>query len=589
MTLPIFLVLALLVTAVLVFAFEWISVDMATLILLAVLVLTGILTVEEAFSGFSNDIIIILASIFVLSGALMRGGVLDYLGETIHRVAGGSKNKVLLSVMSLTNFISSFMNNTTTTAVLMPPVLGLCRRSKLSPSKVLIPLAYASMLGGTCTLIGTSTNVAASGYVRSIGLEPFSMFEFLPVGLTVCVAGLAYMLLLGHRLLPEAPEGHLIEEYAVREYLSEVVVTQGSPLAGKALRDSPLSQMGLQVRAIHRGERRIYAEPYMQLEEGDLLIVQAGREGLLQVKDTAGIEIKPDLPGDEDLISPTMKIAEAVLMPQSSLVGRSIKELDFRRRFGVSVLAIHRRGHALAARIGGVPLRAGDVVLLQGRPERFRALADNADLWILEEVEHRPARRRLGLYAVGIFLLAVLASSFDLVPLPIAFLLAALGVVSTRLITMEEAYNMIDWRLLILIAGMTSFGLAMQKTGAAAYLAGLIVGWTEPLGVGFVLLAFSVLTMLLTQPMSNAAAALVVLPVAMSTAHQLHLDPRAFAVLITLSASLSFITPFEPSCLIVFGPGKYRFRDFVRCGMPLTILVIAILLLMVPILWPLGR
>lgn len=590
MTLSIFLVLALLVAAVLVFAFEWISVDMATLILLAVLVLTGILTVEEAFSGFSNDIIIILASIFVLSGALMKGGILDYLGETIHRIAGGSKNKVLLCIMPLTNIISSFMNNTTTTAVLMPAVLGLCKRSRLSPGKVLIPLAYASMLGGTCTLIGTSTNVAASGYVRAAGLEPFSMFEFLPVGLAVCVVGIAYMLLLGHRLLPETLEGHLTEEYAVREYLSEVVVTPGSPLAGKALRDSPLSQMGLQVRAIHRGERRIYPEPYMQLEEGDILIVQTGREALLQVKETAGIEIKPDLkPGDEDLISPTMKIVEAILMPQSGIVGRSIKELDFRRRFGVTVIAVHRRGHALAARIGGLPLRVGDVLLLQGRPERFQALADNADLWILEEVEHRPARRRLGLYSVGIFLLAVLASSFNLVPLPIAFLVAALGVVATRLITMEEAYNMIDWRLLILIAGMTSFGQAMQKTGAAAYLAGLIVGWTEPLGVGVVLLAFSVLTMLLTQPMSNAAAALVVLPVAMSTAHQLHLDPRAFAVLITLSASLSFITPFEPSCLIVFGPGKYRFRDFVRCGMPLTILVIAILLLMVPMLWPLGR
>ncbi len=396
------------------------------------------------------------------------------------------------------------------------------------------------------------------------------------------------MVFVGHRLLPETHEGNLTEEYAVREYLSEVVVTPGSSLAGKALRDSPLSQMGLQVRAIHRGERRIYPEPYMQLEEGDLLIVQSGREGLLLVKETAGVEIKPDLkPGDEDLTSPTMKIVEAILMPQSSLIGRSIKELDFRRRFGVTVIAIHRRGHALAARIGGLPLRAGDVLLLQGRPERFQALAGNADLWMLEEVEHRPARRRLGLYSVGIFLLAVLASAFDVVPLPIAFLAAALGVVATRLITMEEAYNLIDWRLLILIAGMTAFGTAMQKTGTAQYLAGLIVGWTEPFGVGVVLLAFSVLTMLLTQPMSNAAAALVVLPVALSTAHQLHLDPRAFAVLITLSASLSFITPFEPSCLIIFSPGKYRFRDFMRCGLPLTILVIAILMLMVPMIWPL--
>jgi di/tricarboxylate transporter len=588
MTPSIFLVLALLVTVVVVFAFEWISVDVATLLLLIVLVVTGLLTVEDAFAGFSNDIILILASIFVLSGALMKGGILDYLGETIHRIAGGSQAKVLLCIMSVTAFISSFMNNTTTTAVLMPAALGLCKRSRISPSKALIPLAFASMLGGTCTLIGTSTNVAASGYVKEHGLLPFSMFEFLPVGLAACGLGILYMVLLGHRLLPERSEASE-PEYSIREYLSEVVVTPGSPLAGQAIRDTHLAQMGLQVRAIQRGAQRLYPDPYVQLEEGDLLIVQASREGLLQVKDTAGIEIRSDLQleGVQDLASATIGIAEALLMPQSGLVGRTLKDLDFRRRFGLAVLAIYRKGHALAARIAEIPLRIGDVLLLQGKPERFRALADNADLWVLQETEHRPSQRRKGLYVVGILLAAVLVSSLEWVPLPIAFLAAALAVIGTRLMTMEEAYNLIDWRLLILIAGMTSFGKAMQNTGTAEYLANLIVHWTEPLGVTFVLVAFVVLTILLTQPMSNAAAALVVLPVAMTTAQQMGLDPRTFAILITLAASLSFITPFEPSCLIVYGPGKYRFRDFLVCGLPLTLLVVVLLVVVVPMLWPL--
>lgn len=587
MTLPILLVLLLLVVVVVVFATEWLPVDATTLILLAVLVISRTLTVEEAFSGFANDIIIILGSIFVLSGALMKGGVMDHLGEAIHRLAGGSRAKVLLYVMPVTVFISSFMNNTTTTAVLMPAVLGVCRRSRLSPGKLLIPLAYASMLGGTCTLIGTSTNVAASGYIKSAGLAPFSMFEFLPVGLAVAAAGVFYMISLGHRLLPETREAGY-GDYAIREYLSEVVVTPGSPLAGRALRESRLAEMGLQVRAVLRGSRRLDAEPSVTLEEGDLLLVQAGREGLLQVKDRAGLEIRPDLTlEDRELIGETMTIGEALLMPQSALTGRSIRELDFRRRFGVTVIAIYRRGHTLATRLADLPLRIGDVLLLQGRPERFRALADNADLWILQETEHQPARRRKGLYATGIFVLAVLASTLGWLPLPIAFLLAALGVIATRLITMEEAYGLIDWRLLILIAGMTSFGLALQKTGAAAYLAGLIVDWVNPFGTEAVMLAFIVLTMLLTQPMSNAAAALVVLPIALSTAHSLGLDPRTFAVLVTLSASLSFITPFEPSCLIVYGPGKYRFRDFVIAGVPLTALVALVILLLVPRIWPL--
>ena len=587
MTLPIFIVLFLLVAVVIVFAFEWVSVDIATLLLLIALVVTGLLTVEEAFAGFSNDIIIILASIFVLSGALMKGGVLDYLGETIHRLAGGSKSKVLAFVMSITSFMSSFMNNTTTTAVLMPAVLGLCKRSRFSPSKALIPLAFASMLGGTCTLIGTSTNVAASVYVREHGLQPFSMFEFLPVGATVCVAGILYMVLVGHRLLPDRSEA-TETEFSMREYLSEVEVTPRSPLAGQAIRDTQLAQMGLQVRAIQRGPQRLYPDPYVQLREGDVLIVQASREGLLQVKEMAGIEIRQDLKLEaRDLESEAVGIAEALLMPQSGLIGRTIKELDFRRRFGLAVLAIYRKGHALAARIAEIPLRLGDVLLLQGKPDRFRALADNADLWILQEAEHRPSQRRKGALVIGILLAAVVVSSFELVPLPIAFLAAALAVIATRLMTMEEAYNLIDWRLLILIAGMTSFGKAMQKTGAAEYLAGLIVQWTEPLGVTFVLLAFVVLTILLTQPMSNAAAALVILPVAMSTAEQMGLNPRTFAILITLAASLSFITPFEPSCLIVYGPGKYRFRDFVVCGLPLTALVVVMLVVMVPMVWPL--
>jgi di/tricarboxylate transporter len=227
------------------------------------------------------------------------------------------------------------------------------------------------------------------------------------------------------------------------------------------------------------------------------------------------------------------------------------------------------------------------VLLVQGRPERLRGLEDSADLWILQEMEHQPDRRRKGFYTVGIFLLAVLASAFGWVPLPIAFLLAALGVIATRLLTMEEAYNLIDWRLLILIAGMTAFGLAMQKTGAAEYVAALVVQWVSPLGVTAVMLAFVLLTILLTQPMSNAAAALVVLPIAMNTARQMGLDPRTFAVLITLSASLSFVTPFEPSCLIVYGPGKYKFRDFLVCGLPLTAMVVVILIFLVPRVWPL--
>ena len=588
MTFPIFLVLALLAAAVVVFSFEWLPVDVTTLLLLVVLVLSGTLTFAEAFAGFASEIIVILASIFVLTGALMKTGVVDALGGLIHRVAGGGRRRILACVMGVTCGVSAFINNTTTTAVALPAVLGVCRRSKLSPSQVLIPLAFASILGGTCTLIGTSTNVAASGYLLETGLAPFTLFEFLPVGLTMVVAGTGFLFLFAHRLLPDHREASYTEEYEINEYLSEIVVPPGSPLAGKAIRDAGLAELGLTVLSILRGGVRLYPDPDRRLAEGDVLIVQASREGLLKVKETAGVEIRPDLKlGDQDLIGDALKIVEAILMPQSALIGRTIKELDFRARFGVTVLAIYRRGHALARKLTEVPLEVGDVLLLQGRPESFKAIASGRDLWVLQETEHIPARRRKGLYVAGLFVAAIAAAGLELIPLPIAFLAAALGVLLLRLITPEEAYGAVDWRLLVLIAGMTAFGGAMQKTGAAEYLAGLVVDWAAPLGIYVVMAGFAVLTMLLTQPMSNAAAALVVLPVALSAAGRLGVDPRSFAVLVTLAASLSFITPFEPSCLLVYGPGRYRFADFVRAGTPLTLIALVLLLLLVPVFWPL--
>lgn len=587
MTLSIFLVLALLAVTVTVFAFEWLPVDVTTLLLLSVLVISGILTVEEAFAGFANEIIIILASVFVLSGALLKGGIMDRLGGAVHRLAGGSRAKIILSLMPVTAFVSAFMNNTTTTAVVTPAAIGASRRAGVAPSKVLIPVAFASMLGGTCTLIGTSTNVAASGFLRAAGFTPVRFFEFLPVGLAVSFAGILYMALLGSRFLPDHRDEGSPQGDAIREFLSEVVITAGSPLAGKRLRDSRLSEMGLQVLAIHRQGERLSFTPQTALAAGDTLAVQAARDVLLTVKETAGIEIKPDLKAASELLGESTKIVEALILPTSGLIGRTLKELDFRRRFGITALALYRSGHREATRLAGFALRSGDVLLLQGRPEDFAPLADGSELFVLEEVPHQPARRRKGLITVALFAAAVGLSTAGLLPLPIAFLLAALGVLGTRLLTIEEAYRLIDWRLLILIAGMTSFGLAMQKTGAATYVAQLLVSTVAPFGVVALLLAFAALTIALTQPMSNAAAALVVLPVALSTAESMGLSGRSFAIFITLCASLSFITPFEPSCLIVYGPGKYRFRDFVLAGLPLTALAVALLVVLVPLIWPL--
>jgi di/tricarboxylate transporter len=589
MTLPIFLVLALLVAVAICFSLEKISVDIITLLLLCALVLLRLLPIREAFAGFSSDIVIVLAALFVLSGALIKTGVMENFGSVIARIAGTSRTRVLLVLMPATACIAAFLHNTTTTAVFLPAVLGLCRKSRLSPSQVLIPFAFASMMGGTCTLLASSTTIAASGYMASAGLRPIGLFEFLPFGLAVIGTGILYMVAIGARFLPRRAEGSLTDNYQVREYLSEVMVTGRSPLAGRTMRELRLSAMGLTVLAVHRGDQTLYPGPGVSLEAGDLLIVKARREALLEVKQTEGMEIVPDLHlGDQDLVGGTVKIAEAIIMPQSLLIGRTLRELNFRHRFGLTVIAVHRRGHAFPTKIGTLSLSVGDVLLLQGDAERFADLGNSLDVWVLEQTEHYAGARRSRqrLMAVGLFAAAVGAAGIG-VPLAIAFLLAALAAILLKLISAEEAYKSIHWRLIILIAGMTSFGAAMKSSGAAAYLANLIVHWGAPLGVPYILLGFAVLTMLLSQPMSNAAAALVVLPVALSTAAALHVQPRTFGIVVTLAASISYITPFEPSCLLVYGPGKYRFRDFLIAGAPLSLLLLGVLMLLAPLLWPL--
>jgi len=587
MTAQILTVLDLLVAVVVCFALEKIPVDVTTLFLLSALVLLRLLSFQDAFAGFASEIVVVLAAIFVLSGALARTGVMDAFGAFIYRFAGGSRTRILLLLMPATAFVAAFLHNTTTTAVFLPAVLGICRKSRVPPGQILMPFAFASMMGGTCTLLASSTTIAASGYMRSVGLQPIGLFEFLPVGLAVVGTGILFTLLVGTRLLPRSGDASLTDEYGIREYLTEVVVTPGSPLAGEQIRALGLGSMGLSVLAIHRGAETIYPEGDTVLREGDQMVVKTRREGLQEVRRTRGIEIVPEIHLDDaDLAVGSVRVVEAIVMPQSILLGRTLRDLDFRHRFGLTVVAIHRRGHAVPTRIGSLALRVGDVLLLQGPEESFGALA-GTDLWVLDETEHRPAHPRQRLVAIALFVAAVAAAGAGVVPLAIGFLLAALLAVVLKLITPEEAYKAIHWRLIILIAGMTSFGTVMKSSGAAAYLAHRIVAAGLPHGLPFIMLGFAVLTMLLTQPMSNAAAALVVLPVALQAAAQLHVPPRTFGILVTLAASISYITPFEPSCLLVYGPGKYRFRDFLVAGTPLSLLLLVVLMLLVPLLWPL--
>lgn len=588
MTLPIAFVIALLVVAIALFATERISVDIITFILLIALVVGGVLAPAEAFAGFSNDIIIILGAIFVISGALQETGVLDLLGARILKLAGANPNRLLLLLTSSTAGVSAFMNNTTVTAMFLPPTIGVARRANLSPSRLLMPLAFASILGGTCTLIGTSTNVAVSGYIKKAGMPELGMFEITPIGLIIVVVGIAYLMLIGRHMLPEHKEASLTANYAMREYVSEIIVLPNSPLIGQDSYDSDLNVLEFQILKIIRGATELAPAREVRLAEGDTLLVEGKADTLMKVKKIEGIEIASEFAlGDLDLQTAQMRIAEVLLTPKSELHGRTLKEVNFRRDYGLTVLAIYRHGQSLREQVSDTVLRVGDLLLVQGEDTRIDALRSEPGLSLLGEVREPLYHPRKGLLTILLFGAAVLIGGIGLVPLSIAFLAAAIMTILMRCISIERAYEFVDWRLLVLIGGMTAFGTAMDKTGAAAYLAGAVVQWLAPFGILAILAGFFVLTIILTQPMSNAAAALVVLPVAISAAHQLGANERTFAIGIMLAASVSFITPFEPSCILVYGPGKYRFIDFVKVGLGLTAVLTVTVLLLLQLFWPL--
>lgn len=588
MTPSILLVLGLLAASLVLFATEALSVDIVTLLVLLVLVACRILTPAEAFAGFANEIIFMLAALFVLSAALQETGVMDRLGALLIRVSGQRPLPVMLALMGTVATASAFMNNTTTTAVFVPPTLGLARESRISPSKLLMPVAFASILGGTLTLIGTSTNIAVSGYLQRAGMRPVGLFEATPVGLVIVAVGIAYMALIGRRLLPDHPPEDPAEEFGIREYLSEIVVLRGSKLIGQRVFASPLAEMGFRVLEVIRHSRRFLPVSTTTLDEGDLLLVQGVAANLMKVRAIAGIEIMPELKhGDLEVPAEDVRVAELLISPQSEVDGLTLAEANFRQRYDLVVLAIYRAGQPLRDKLRSIRLRMGDLLLVQGRSERIAALRRGSGFFVLGEMAPRVYPRRKGLYVVAVFAAGLVLGASGVLPVAIALLGAAVAAVLLRCLSMEEAYNAIDWRLLVLIGGMTAFGAAMENTGAAAYLAGLLVSTLGPLGDLAVLAGFSVLTVLLTQPMSNAAAALVVLPVAMSAAHGMGLNPRTFAIAIMLSASVSFIAPLEPSCILVYNPGRYRFLDFVKVGSLLTLVLLVVVLAMLPMLWPL--
>lgn len=582
------LVLGLLILAVILFATEKVSVDLVTMSLLIVLVLTQVLTPKEAFEGYGSDFILMLGAIFIVSASLQQNGVIDYMASRIVQTESKSVSFLLVLIMLLTGAMSAFMNNTTVAAIFVPPIVGISRQMKISASKLLMPMAFASLLGGTCTLIGTSTNVAGSAYLEKVGLEPIGMFELFPLGIILFLVGVVFMALVGVRWLPNHLDKPLTDDYQMRNYLSEVRVPEASSLIGQWVFKSDLSALNVRVLKIIREGIAIFPDQTTLIAANDTIIVEGSRDNLAHISRASGIEVLGVSVDDSDLQDSEVRLAEILVMPQAGLVNSTLIQADFRRRYAVSVLAMHRKKSSFTENLGQIPIRAGDVLLVQGKKEAIERIKKSTDLLLIDETEPvNKAKLRKGWLTLGFFVLAIVLSSFKIIPASIGFVLAAILTLLTGCLEGERAYNTIDWRLLVLIGGMTAFGVAMKKTGADVFLAHQVAQYLSPFGIMFILFGFMVLTVLLTQPMSNAAAAMVVLPIAIETAKALQLNERTFAIAVIMAASTSMITPFEPACLLVYGPGKYRIVDFLKIGGMLTLLCLLVMLLVLPLIWQL--
>ncbi|MEC9111853.1 MAG: SLC13 family permease [Verrucomicrobiota bacterium] len=581
----------LLILVFVAFVKEWFSPDLVAMGAFVLLIGIGILDEKSALSVFSNPAPIIVSCMFVLSAALERTGTIEALGEWFEKLAGRKELRVLLVLMLIVAVLSAFVNNTPVVVVFMPIVLALARKHDLVASRFLIPLSYAAIVGGTCTIIGTSTNLVASGIAKESGLEEFGMFEVSKLGIVFVIVTFIYMLFIGRKLLPDRVTlSTLFDSNEGKEFLTSVIISDDSELIGKKISETSLSKIrNFRVLEVSRSGKKINS-PLKEItfSSGDKLLVKSRIEGVVDAGGNAGVElgIEGGL-GLQELQTESAVLIEGVIGPGSSLLGRSIKELNFRERYDVIILALHRRGVNLRDKFENVRLAFGDTILVEGSPDKINALSQERDFINLSQSNCRPLRRSKVPFAVGALLLFMLLAAFKVAPLIVLALGAALLTLFSKCLEPSEAYDAIDWKVIFMIFGMLGLGTALQKVEVIQMLADSLTGWAMILKNIYVLVALIYLaTAILTELISNNAVAALLTPVAISVAQAMDLDPRPLVVAVMFAASASFSTPIGyQTNTYIYGAGGYKFTDFTRVGIPLTIILWAVSIFFIPLMW----
>jgi di/tricarboxylate transporter len=593
MTFDIGLTFVIVAAAVVLFATEKLRVDVIAMLVLLTVALTGLVTPSQAFAGFSNSAVITVWAVYIVSAGMLLTGVADLMGRAVLRLAGTGETRLIVVIMITCGVMSAFINNVGATAMLLPVVIGVSRRTNVPISRLLIPLSFSSLLGGNMTLIGTPANILGANILIDRDLESFGFFDFVPMGLIVFAVGVAYMALLGRRLLPvrESPEDPEVLMRHMRDYMAEARVPSGSTLAGETLREAGVgADYDLTVISIIRSSETISeVHGHTRIEVEDILVVKGHAADLLRAQRELGFVIGPGAnPQLVGLEQSDITVVEATLAPSSTMEGRTLEEVNFRDNYGFSALAIWRRGHIVTRRLRSLPLQFGDALLLRGPTHRLRSLREGDEFLLLEPLHQKTLRKKKAPIAVGAMALVLILVLAADVSIATAMVLGAMSMVLTGCLTMEEAYSHIDWRTVFLVAGMLPLGTAMENTGAARYVADLMLDLVGGLGPLAVLAGIYLLAALITQPMSNAAAVVLMVPIAIDAAQSLGASVQPFVLATVIGASTSFLTPVgHKANVLVFGPGGYKFFDYTRIGAPLTIIIFAVLLLTLPLVWPL--
>ncbi|GAC1649905.1 MAG: SLC13 family permease [Herpetosiphon sp.] len=548
--------------------------ELVALLVLIALEIPGIVTREEALSGFSNSAVITIIGLFVVSAALEQTGVADRIGSTLQRVGGTSERRLIPLVMLLAALLSLVMNNIAAGAVLLPATISVARRVRVSPSKLLLPLAFGASLGGMATIF-TTANILISNSLVAANFAPLHFLDFFPFGSVLIVGGILYMVLIGRRLLPSghaSPDGatasNLAQVYNLQDRLWEVRIPASSPLASQTLAASHLGDtLGLTVVGIFHGQSaQLMPGPTTRLHADDVLLV-TGREE--QVRCMPGVTIGRDGRAGRYFDNPKVQMAEVVVAPRATMLGKTLKELEFRRRYDVTIVAIWHNAQAIRTHIGDIPLQAGDALLVIGPPDRITQMRANPSLIVTSPTgRERPAfRTSRQPIAVAITLLVIGLSISQRLPTSIAVLLGMAMVVLTRCLTMDEALASIEWKTVFVIAGLLPLTTAMQKTGLATNIGAILIHFTG--GYGFHVLAGVLYlgTVALTQILGGQVTALVMAPIGIAAAAAAHFSPRGIGVVIAVACSSAFLTPFaHPVNLLMMGPGGYTIRDYLRVG-----------------------